>query len=172
MTYAVIDTETSGLNANEHAILQLGCIFTTDDFEILEEYVTLVNPAETCIIDQRALDINKLDMEVIKKTAPSERHVINKLNELLVKHNGSTFLGFNLFFDLQFLRSVAYRNRMHIRSVGLAMDLAMAVAEIDDVKKYSLKSTLEHYGIPANPKAHDALADCHSTLEIARMVMK
>lgn len=169
MSYAFIDVETSGLRPDENAVLQLGCLVTNDKFEVTEEFETLVNPPEGLIITPEAMNINKIDLEECKK-APSEKDALILLNKFLNKHNTPVLVGYNVNFDMSFLKSVAYRSKLHLHSDGFIIDLHLTVRNVEGIMKYSLKSVCEHFGIRTDGH-HNALRDCYLAMEVAKRVL-
>lgn len=167
MSYGFLDTETSGLDSDKNCILQLGIIITDDSFDELERYSTLVVPFAGAIIEDKALEINKLKIEECKK-GKSEVDALTELNKIIHKHD-PIIVGYNLDFDLKFIKSAMFRNKKHLLSSGVNIDLQQAVNRQQDIRKYSLKSSCEHLGI--TPGDHTALGDAFACLEIARKVL-
>jgi DNA polymerase III epsilon subunit-like protein len=56
--YVIIDTETGGLNAESHALLQISFIITDRDLNVLDEFEHKVIPDPTKAIDPKAAEIN------------------------------------------------------------------------------------------------------------------
>ncbi|MDD5359874.1 MAG: exonuclease domain-containing protein, partial [Sulfurovaceae bacterium] len=68
MKIAYIDTETTGLDAKKHGIVQLACLIV-EDHKIIDEIVLLIDPfsyKENCVCDDKALEINGRTLEEIE----------------------------------------------------------------------------------------------------------
>lgn len=149
-TYVALDLETTGLDPERDAIIEIGAVKFRGE-EVLEEFSTLVNPGRPLPSEIAALTgITDDDLRsapcLPEVLAPLERFVGN----LLV-------IGHSVGFDLAFLRrwSVLNRNRW-LDTFKLASILA------PDARRYSLKELAAHLGLPLL-EHHRALDDARAT---------
>lgn len=168
MTYMFIDTETGGLDSHKNPLIQLGAAVTDDEFNILETFESLIRPPEGLILEEEALKVNKISLEDLAK-APSEEEVLRAFNSLLIKYDGAILSGFNFQFDMTFIKSACFRNRIALRSQGIIIDLQMAANYAAGLYKFSLKSVCEYFGIQTGN--HTALKDALACVEIAKRVL-
>ncbi len=115
----VIDVETGGLNPEKHALLEIAAVLLT-----LNEQGKLV-PVETidfkifpdphCEMDEHALRINKINLELHQLSAIPEAEALRKLfaairKSIKTQHCVRGILsGHNAHFDLAFLNAAARR---------------------------------------------------------------
>jgi len=169
MSYIFIDLETGGLHSDLNPVLQIGAIATDDEFNILERFSTFVRPNPDLIVEREALEINKIDLKSLDD-APGEALAMRNFNKFLTKYGHPDLLGFNIYFDLMFLTSICFRNKLHLEASGIFFDLKMLAHRVTDSYKYSLKSTCEYLGIGFKPD-HTALKDAEACVEIAKKVL-
>jgi len=167
--YCIIDVETSGLSTDKNCILQVGSIITDSDLNVLHTYKSYVRPWEGASIEESAIAINGITEDKYKD-APTEVEAFLALQDLLrkPKYNPPTYVGYNVQFDIGFVKSLCFRNRLHMYGNGMIIDLQMMANDLQGIRKYSLKSTAEHLGV--KPGIHDALEDCVASLEIFRRI--
>jgi len=97
----VIDTETGGLNPQEHSILSLGmtswCGQYQQEFFILEEHLC-TNP--------RSMQINRIDLTWLKEHGLSPEKTCEQIDQFLthLSHRPLILVGHNISFDLAFIR--------------------------------------------------------------------
>ena len=170
--YCIIDCETTGLDVTKHCIIEIGAIITDMELNVLETYQTYVKPFPGAVVDQSAMDVNGITVEDLID-APSETAAFNGLTKILrqPKYNSPTYVAFNQNFDLHFLKSLCFRNKLFMYGNGLILDLQMMVNDQEGIRKYSLKSAAEHFGI-IRKDAHRALGDCWTNLELLKKVNK
>jgi len=101
-----IDTETGGLNPNEHSLLSLAMVIW-EDMEIIDSQELLINDG-ILSVTKEALSINKIDIEKHKQSAISSTQAIEKIFLFISKHfpqkRKITLAGHNVHFDANFLR--------------------------------------------------------------------
>lgn len=110
-----IDTETTGLNAKEHGIIQLAAIMEIDGVEV-DTFSQKIRPASCCRADLKALEISGSTIEMIKTYMP-EHDAYLSFVAWLGKHiskfdklDKAFFCGYNSPFDVEFLRALFDRN--------------------------------------------------------------
>ena len=152
-TYVVLDIETTGLNAERDAIIEIGAV-KFSGAEILESWSSLVNPRrELSRKIQHLTGINQAELD----SAPS----LFELTKPLVTFIGShALVGHNVAFDIKFL------NRQGLLIGHPALDtFEMASILLPEAPRYSLGLLAEMLGI-APETQHRALADAQTTHQL------
>jgi len=110
--YLFIDTETGGLNPDEHSLLSLAMVIW-EDMEIIDSMELLINDG-VLSVTKEALSINKIDVEKHKRSAISSHQAIEKIFSFTSKYfpeqHKITLAGHNVHFDANFLRIFFSRN--------------------------------------------------------------
>lgn len=172
-----IDTETTGLDPDKNAMIQLAYLVEIGG-GVVEEGDFLIRPFEGAKVDEKALEINKrsgaeimafdelgLVMKDFKKILAKYVNKFNKLDKFVLA-------GYNVSFDEQFLRSaftltkdkffgswffwpkreVASYVSEHIAEQGLRL------------KNYKLETLCKHFSIEI--QAHEAMSDIAATRDL------
>jgi DNA polymerase-3 subunit epsilon/ATP-dependent DNA helicase DinG len=149
-TYVVLDIETTGLNAERDAIIEIGAVKFSGS-EILESWSSLVNPRrELSRKIQRLTGIGQEELD----GAPSMFEISKPLVNLIGSH---TLIGHNVAFDVKFL------NRQGLLMGHSALDtFEMASILLPEAPRYSLGLLAEMLGITQETQ-HRALADAMTT---------
>lgn len=186
MKLLAFDLETGGLDPKRHAILQLGGIFCEENGTEIERFNWLVRPFEMDQVDDKALQVNRIDrsdFETEKFLSPQE--IYRKFKGMLTKYinpynrrDKLHLVGYNCHsFDCQFLREFFRKNGdkyygsyfwtppldMMLIYSGI---LAKSREHLPDFKLCTVATTI---GIELDPdKLHDAIYDVEVTLELYR----
>ena len=149
-TYVALDLETTGLNPDKDAIIEVGAVKFRDG-EIVEEFTTLVNPGRP--IPPEITMITRITDRDVLGAPPFER-----IEAPLMRFVGQApVVGHNVSFDLGFMRAHGLLNG----NVGLdTWELATIV--LPSQPGYSLGALAERFGL-ALPNAHRAADDAHAT---------
>lgn len=171
----VIDVETSGVDANCNAILEVGCVFLQVIKGKLLPGDTAhyhVTPFKGAILDPDALEFNKIDPFHPFRMAIAEQEALkelsNKITQQLSQNNckKGILVGHNAWFDLAFINAALqrckYKSPLHKFTT---LDTATLGATF-----YShtvLGTILHRAGIAYDhSKAHGALYDASVTAEL------
>lgn len=164
-TLIAIDFETTGLDADEEAIVEIGAVRFSIDGTIDSSFSALCNPGKK--IPARATKVHGIrDKDVADK--PSAWIVWLEFlawagpHEVLVAHNAP--------FEMKFLVALHKKNGADIPKVGFVDTLALAQRRIAQPKSYKLIDLVQHLGIEtdgAHRAAADALAVAHLLARIA-----
>lgn len=155
-TYVVVDLETTGLDPNRDAIIEVAAVaFELDG--IVEEFSTLVYPHQG--IPALVTDLTGITDEMVAD-APGITTLRPQLRRFL---GDSVVVGHNVDFDMGFLRA-AYvgANNARLDTVTLASIV------LPDAGKYALDALIKHLNLdnPTGRQEHRALADAHQTVAL------
>jgi DNA polymerase-3 subunit epsilon len=176
-----IDTETTGLDADRHALVQLACIVDDPDGNAIDEFEIFARPFRGA----------KISPESVEKTGWGSREFVRDprfvppqtafldLLSRLERHvnrydHGDKFViaGKNVGFDVRFLRAFFLRNDdpyygswFHPMTIDLDTDIAKLMV-YDDLRlpNYKLGTVCEAFDVEL--KAHDAMEDVRATRKI------
>lgn len=157
--YVALDLETTGLDARQDAIIEIGAVKFTAD-RVIERFATLVNPQRP--IPARITQITNIrDADVAG--APTLDRVLPELRAF-VGADVSALIAHNAAFDLGFLRAAGVHfQRPAYDTVDLAMILLPGAAS------YSLGELCLRLDIPL-VDAHRALDDAEATGQLFRLL--
>jgi DNA polymerase-3 subunit epsilon len=144
-SYVVFDIETTGSSATKGgAITELGALKVVRG-EVVEEFVTLVNPGR------------KIEPFVARLTGITDRMVADAppISEVMPRFErfveGSVLVGHNVHFDCSFV--------------------AVARCLVPGLRRYRLSSLASHFGVRAMPN-HRALSDAAATAGVFLKLLK
>lgn len=155
-TYVAVDVETTGLDPERDAIIEVGIIVFRDQ-DILEEFSSLVNPGRDI-----PAEITRLTgiTQAMVDDAPFMYSLRSRLRPLLGNH---VLVGHNVDFDLGFLNAerLAIGNR-RLDTVTLASIL------VPEAGRYGLDALARHLQLPDADlgQDHRALSDAEQTVEL------
>lgn len=155
-TYVAIDIETTGLDPDKDAIIEVGAI-TFRGADILDEFSTLINPPQE--IPPFITQLTGITNEMVAD-APSLFTVRPQLNRQLADY---VLVGHNVEFDLGFLRAARIGVGNHrIDTLTLASIL------FPESGRYSLEALVRYLRLPdpAQGQTHRALDDAEQTVEL------
>ncbi len=152
-TYAIVDVETTGFDAYEHAITEIAVVIL-QDHDILEEYDQLINPRQH--ISAEITQITGITNEMVA-AKPAIGAVRRQIQELLGSH---VIIGHNVDFDLKFLTA----ERMGVGHHRLDT-ITLASILYPEAGRFSLESLAFFLNLPDgdSPQAHRALDDAKQT---------
>jgi DNA polymerase-3 subunit epsilon len=179
MKLLVIDTETGGLNPEQHSLLSVGLVVWSDG-QILDQLELLVQDAQPSV-DPEAIAATGFDLSLLSCEGRAPREVVARIEQFLCKNFGPelrrpriSVAGHNVHFDVAFLARV-YR-QADVKFTGLFshrfMDTASVLAFLVLAGRLpptcaSSTGAFEHFGIRFEPgKRHTALADALATADL------
>lgn len=167
-----LDCEMTGRNSEEHAICSLAAIrVDSRSLEILTELDTLVRPFDGALYDDTAMRINRISREDLAK-APSEKDV---LTLFLQGVKDCVFVGYNVSFDLQFIRVAAARNGLSLEDMPVhvidVMSLCWPHVIEGNITSLSLASVCAYMKI-SNDNNHSAMADVIRTFKVYKKLIR
>ncbi len=184
MKMLYVDVETTGLDWEEHDIIQLSGSLSV--FRHREDFDLLMRPAGDYQLNESAYQCHKKTREEID-SYPSSSEIFNKFMGMLKKHVNKYdktdkffFIGYNSTFDMNFVRAWFEKNDeeffhsfFHFPSLDVMQAAAFHLMgkraqmdnfRLDTVYKELTGKTLE--------KAHDAMADINATKEILTKIVE
>lgn len=160
MKIAIIDVETTGLDAQHHEMIEIGCVVFDSRTFAIEGYL------EAKIIPERIEDAHAAAMKVNGyneeewSDAASLQHVMEQLANLLATVPDVMFCAHNMIFDWAFIEE-AQRKTDIILPFGRhkidLLTLAWSRVPHEKVRSWSLKTICTYLGIPPEPKMHRAM---------------
>lgn len=155
-TYVALDLETTGLNPDRDAVIEIGCV-AFDRAGILDEFTSFVYPARSIPPEITHLtgitEAMVADAPTLTNLRPQLRRFIG--DKIIVAHNAD--------FDLGFLQAAQFGLRnSRLDTVTIASIL------LPQIGKYSLDALVRYLDLP-NPngnQAHRALADARQTVAL------
>ena len=184
-----IDTETTGLNHLKNGLIQLsGSVCTIKDIEIVEHenFDYKIRPLSADIIEDRALEVNKVTREQIE-SYPSAGEVYQKFVGMLGnycdkydKTDKFFFIGYNARFDYDFCRS--WFEKLSDKYFGSwfyfppidVMNSAIVelMKERHLLENFKLGTVCNHFGITVKAEnLHDADVDIKLTQELFKKII-
>ena len=156
----ILDVETTGLNPDVGNVLQCAIIDATgtvlhskfyDSYLLSWPEAEAVNRISKCMVEGMPM----LCQESDEVTAILSR--------------AKVIMGYNVCFDLDFLRSEGVRLPADAQIVDVMREYSYW-AGIKVLKRFSLTAASKHLGI-ININEHDALGDAVATLDVAKVLM-
>ncbi len=166
--YVAIDLETTGLNAQSDAIIEIGAVrftcspYEPDDFTILERFVTFVNPGRPIPLRIQQLTGIK-DKDVINSPTLEEVRVdvlafVGDDARYLVAHNAG--------FDSSFLRAGGIDFHCPVQDT-----FELATILLPGESSYSLGELTKSYQIELS-EAHRALDDAEAAARLYHILLR
>ena len=167
---AFIDIETTGLNIIKHEIIEIGCILTSPDFNIIEEFELKIKPEHIENADKVALKVNRYD-EALWANA----HTLPRAMKILSKKlKDFIMVGHNVAFDAGFLEhaftETEVENTMHYHKLDTISIAWAKLHREPDFDHFSLRELCVRFGIK-NARSHTALSDARATFELYKKLM-
>jgi len=168
---AFIDIETTGLDFIKHEIIEIGCVITTPNLEIIEKFELKIKPENIENADPVSLKINHYD-----STKWKDAHSLSDgIKFFSKKAKDCIMVGHNVSFDSEFLESAFLKtkskNTMHYHKLDT---VSIAWAKLHsklDITRFSLRELCKNFGIE-NKLAHTALSDAYATFELYKKLIE
>lgn len=168
--FAFIDIETTGLNLLKHEIIEIGCVLTTPDLKVIEEFELKIKPEHIENANPVSLKVNHYnsrDWELAYSLEKALKIFCKKVKDCIM-------VGHNVSFDAGFLEYVFEQNKiknpMHYHKLD-TVSISWAKLHNDpDFERLSLHDMCLRFGIK-NERAHSALPDARATFELYKKLM-
>ncbi len=170
---AFVDIETTGLDRDEHEIIELAVVVAEmkdGKFVVVDQLDLKVQPKNIEKAEPQALRINGYNEADWLFAISLE----DAMREFAIKTDGAIFSAHNITFDYGFIerafKTSGAENKMHFHKLD-TISLAFGILHTnDDIGKLSLRALCEKYGIE-NKKAHSAFADAYALYEVFKSLM-
>ncbi len=161
--YVVLDIETTGLNPEEHEIIEIYA-FLVEKERITRKLHRLVNPGY--FIPRRITEITGITNAMLIGQ-PSIREIIYELDDFIKDY---IIVGHNVSFDLSFLNR-AYNLYLHKKMTSPSIcTLELAKKLIPNLKSYKLSALADYFNIKYD-RLHRAKDDAIITYNIFNKLM-
>lgn len=168
--FAFIDIETTGLNLLTHEIIEIGCVLTDPNLEVIEEFELKIKPEHIEDADPVSLKVNKYEKERWEDGYSKEEAM--KIFSKKVKD--CIMVGHNVAFDAGFLEhafnKMQISNTMHYHRLDTISVAWAKLHREPDLEHFSLRELCLRFGIK-NENAHTALSDARATFELYKKLM-
>lgn len=160
--YTILDIETTGGKYNEEGITEIA-IYKYDGHEIVDQFITLVNPEKE--IQPFVVNLTGINSGMLKN-APKFYEVAKRIVEIT---EGSILVAHNAEFDYRILKTEFKRlgfdfQRKTLCTVELSQKLIL------DQPSYSLGKLVRSLGIPMSDR-HRAAGDAMATVKLFKMLL-
>lgn len=167
---AFVDIETTGLDILKHEIVAIGCVITTSDLEILEEFELKIKPEHIENADPVALKVNKYNEEdwAFAYSLPEAMQILSdKIKDCIMVGQNVAFD--SSFLDYNFLKT-NIQNTFHYHRLD-TISIAWSKFHNDEsFIHFSLREMCKYFDIK-NENAHTALSDARATFELYKKLM-
>lgn len=169
----LFDLETGGLNPEKNPILQGFFMITDEKLTPIEEYEFYIKPStipqHLNNIDAEALKVNNLDLDEMERIGIAYSEMIKQLESFLSKHKPVHPVGYNVLFDIEFLK----KNLKSLDSIfsHKYVDMYSAInflkfCDIIPQSSGSLSSVGRFLGVSPSAALHNAKADVYYLREV------
>ncbi len=158
LRFAVVDLETSGLEATKDQILQIAVVTADCTGAVTDEWCTYVKPPRWPFASVGPREVHGISRRMLRE-APNTATALAALAERL---DGAVFVAHNVDFDLGFVRHHAAAHGVAVPEVPVVCTLTLS-RSLDPAAKQShrLSDVCRRYGVELE-RAHDALADARA----------
>lgn len=151
--YVVLDIETTGLDAQNERITEIGALKYIDN-KLTDTFQVLINPEKE--ISWRITSLTGITNEMVKDCETIDKVLPRLINFIenydLVLHNSK--------FDIRFIAYNLYKNNMPLINNKIFCTLENARKYLD-LEKYKLEYIKEYFNLDFG--SHRALDDCYTT---------
>lgn len=163
MTYAIVDVETTGGSATQHAITEIA-ICVHNGFSVLNEYHSLINPGHP--IPAFITRLTGIDDEMVAQ-APCFEEVAAEVYGILKNH---VFVAHNVSFDYSFVKQALYTSGFDL-DVQKLCTVRLGRKIFPGLPSYSLGNFCDQLGVKINNR-HRAMGDVWATSVLFEKMVK
>ncbi len=168
-----IDTETGGVEPEEHSLLSLGIIVWENGKTIFEDETYIKDTVYK--VTAQALAINNIDISYIDKIGLDKQEVVQKIKGIKERYFSNrimTVAGHNVAFDVSFLKQLYKSN-----GYSFMDDFSHRVVDTSSILQFlyyagkietnisSSDAAFQYFNIEVE-KRHTALDDCRATVRL------
>ena len=160
--YVIIDLETTGGKFNEEGITEVA-IYKFDGHEIVDQFITLVNPERP--IQPFVVQLTGITENMVR-TAPKFYEIAKRIIEIT---QDCVFIAHNTSFDYRVMRTEFNRlGYEYVRETLCTVELSKKL--IPDQPSYSLGKLCRAIGIPMSDR-HRASGDAMATVKLFKLLL-
>jgi DNA polymerase III epsilon subunit-like protein len=170
-----IDLETTGLDADRHGIIEIGCIFETNGKREAEDFQSLANPGDVEHSDGAA-EVHRIARDTIT-IAPPLYEVLRRFDSRCA--NEAVLSGWNTKFDELFLYrayqryGLPWRFDYHIFDVWSIYKRLQLMGKLPADMRLGLGTVAQHYNLVQDGENHHrALTDVEWTWRLYRLAIE
>jgi DNA polymerase III epsilon subunit-like protein len=170
-----VDLETTGLDVEQHGIIEIGCIFETDGKREAKDFQSLANPGEVEHANEAA-EVHNISREAIAAAPPLDE-VLRQFDSRCVDE--AILSGWNTKFDEAFLYKayqrygLPWRFDYHIFDVWSLYKRLQLIRKLPADLHLGLGTIAQHYNIVRDGEDHHrALTDIEWTWRLYRLAIE
>lgn len=189
MSLVFYDTETTGLEASFHQVLQFAAIRTDADLKEIERFETRCRLLPHVVPAPSAMHVNGITVaQLTDQSLPSHYEMVRAIRAKLLSWSPCNFVGYNsIGFDEHFIRHAFYQTLHHpylTNSAGNTRSDVMRMVQasslfapgtltipIDDdgLPVFKLEKVAKANGFTGK-RSHDAMRDVEATIFVSRLL--
>jgi DNA polymerase-3 subunit alpha (Gram-positive type) len=169
--FAFVDIETTGLNLVKHEIIEIGCVLTNPELEVIEEFELKIKP-------ERILDADPVSLKISHYVPEKWENALSLAEAIKIfteKVKGAIMVGHNVAFDAGFLEYAFHKtgmeNTLHYHRLDTVSVAWAKLHRSPDLEHFSLRELCLRFGIEQG-EAHRALPDARATYELYKKLME
>lgn len=175
MKIALLDCETTGLDAQLHEILEIAVIvFDDETLQVLDTYEAKVRPEHIETAHPKALAVNGYTPEEWKKAKAVSLDTM--MRTLSVGTKDCIVMAFNIHFDLSFLdqarRSTGIELYFQRYPICLRAIAWHELSHRNPFDGWSMKEVCKKLGVPPEPTMHRAMNGVLAEFEIYKALKR
>ena len=157
--YVILDIETTGLSAEDDDIIEVGALEIKNG-EMIREYESLIHIDRS--LPSFIKELTGIDDLLLMEKGKDISDVLTELFEII---SGKTVVGYNIPFDIGFLKAVSERNDIRMPTIKTEDLLDEAKNKVSNVDNYRLETVAQWLGV-SRKQLHRALDDCWFLREV------
>ncbi|MBX6396031.1 MAG: PHP domain-containing protein, partial [Alicyclobacillaceae bacterium] len=156
--FVVFDTETTGLNAREHTLIEIAAVKVRGG-EITGQFATLIDPGVP--IPPKIQELTGISNDMVRGQ-PKLEEVMEKFRQFA---DGAVLVAHNAEFDMGFLHAAAMRTGLPPWSQPVLDTLALSRVLYPQDRNHRLKTLTQKFGVEL-VNHHRAVADAEATAKV------
>jgi DNA polymerase III epsilon subunit-like protein len=166
----VIDVETTGLDPAKHACIEIGAILLDEALNPVDEFSSLIAPMAGTEVNEESMAVNRIRMEDLR-SAPDYQTVIGEFNHRFCSNQSiPTIAGWNVWFDMAFMRILFERVGMKWPFGHRFLDLQSVAQFFSGFRGVSLEETVQ--SLLGEKQTHRAIDDTRHTVKVFQHLAK
>ena len=159
--FVIIDLETTGLRPAQDKILEFGAV-RVHNGKITETFTRLVQQEGG--IPSEITALTGIDESLAAQEGVPLRSALPEFLDFISR---DTLVGYNLSFDMAFLREACTRCGIHPPANRCVDLLSLARRQVFEVSDFKLETLVKHFSLEA-PAPHRALRDCQVLFDLQK----